>query len=124
MALLNGSHGRQAASSFPTLFISLWLHNSFSSAEWFRVLLPQCSSNKLTDLTRLPELKPKFQFCVSVSTFRYLSQQLAAAIPVQRGPGLVATDGSLKALRPRLCSEGWPLPRLCEDRRVVACRGL
>ena len=96
----DGFPGREGASSFPTLFISLWLHSSFSSAEQSKVLLP-CSSTKLTDLARFLELKPKFQFCVSVRTFPHLSQQQAAAISAQHGPRLTATDGSLKAFCPR-----------------------
>ena len=95
-----GSPGRQGAGSFPTLFISLWLHYSFSPAKRSRVLLPQQSSNKLTDLARLPKLKPKFQFSVSVRTFRHLSQHYSAAISAEDCPALVTDDGSLKAFCP------------------------
>ena len=46
------------------------------------------------------KLEPKFQFRVSVRTFWHLSQQQAAAVSAQHGPGLVATDGSSKAFCP------------------------
>ena len=64
------------------------------------MLLLQYSSNKLTDLAHLPKLLPKFQFRVSVRDFWHLRQQQATAISAQHGPGLVATDGSLRAFCP------------------------
>ena len=65
----------------------------------------------LANIARLPKLKPKFQFRVSVRIFRHLNKQQAAAISAQHGPGLVATDGHDAA-------SGWSLPTLSEARRA------
>ena len=92
---------RQSASSFPALFISLWLHYTFSFAKRCRMLLTQYSSNKLTDLARLQMLQPMIQFRVSARGFWHLSQQQAATITAQHGPGPVTADGSFEAFCPR-----------------------
>ena len=62
---------------------------------------PECGWSNITDLARLPKLKSKFQFRVSVRASWHLRQQQAAAISAQHGQRLVATDDSLKAFFPR-----------------------
>ena len=47
----------RGTSSFPSLFVRLWLHYSFSPAKRSRVLLHQYPGTKLTDFTRLPQSK-------------------------------------------------------------------
>ena len=95
-----GSCGCQGTSSFATLFVRLWLHYSFSLAQRTRVLLLQYLCNKFTDCARFPKPKSLFQFCISVSAIGDISQEQAATKTAQHGPGLVTTDGSLKALSP------------------------
>ena len=116
----DGSPGRQAASSFPTLFICLLLHPSFRSSKRTRVLLPRYLGDQVTDLPRFPQVESLFQLGVPVDTFRDFSKEQATTVAAQQSPGLVTSHGSFEAFCPsrgmRECHRGGG-----EALRVAAC---
>ena len=98
MALLMGPLAVKAQARFPRC--------SSVCGSIVRFLLrssPECCWPSTLPMSSL--ISPVSQSCsrsfhVSARTFRHLSQQQAAAMSAQSGPGLMATDGSLKAFCP------------------------
>ena len=71
------------------------------------MLLSKDSSDKIVNVACLPKLQPlQPLFCTCVTALGDFRQQQATTVSVEDGPGLVTTDGSLKALYPSRCAAG------------------
>ena len=96
----DGASGCQGTGSLPALFVCLWLRLSRCSAGRPRILLTQDLANQSIDLSRFPQLKPLFQLGVSVDTFRVFSEEQAASVAAEQGPGLATAHGSFETFCP------------------------